>query len=168
VFEHVYDPRLAIARMATALKSGGLLLHKVDFRDHGMFSDRMHELTFFEVPDSLYSLMTRDTGRPNRVLIDTYRKALTELVADHDLLVTRLAGVGDIDLIFRTINRLRPANEGCRYVPSRPLEIREVAGLPTRTCRSPGSSGGADTGAPRARLWLKVASEPKQPRFIQG
>jgi SAM-dependent methyltransferase len=97
VLEHVYDPRLAISCMAMALKSGGLLMHKVDFRDHGMFSDRMHELKFFEVPDFLYPRMTRDKGRPNRVLIDTYRKALAEFVPDHDILVTRLAGVGDID-----------------------------------------------------------------------
>jgi SAM-dependent methyltransferase len=97
VLEHVYDPPLAIERMAGALKRGGLLLHKVDFRDHGMFSDRMHELKFFEVPDVLYLRMTRDTGRPNRVLVDTYRKALAEFVPDHEILVTRLAGVGEID-----------------------------------------------------------------------
>jgi len=96
VLEHVYDPPLAIDRMARALKRGGLLLHKVDFRDHGMFSDRMHELKFFEVPDVVYPRMTRDTGRPNRVLIDTYRRVLTQHLPDHQLLVTHLAGVGDV------------------------------------------------------------------------
>ena len=97
VLEHVYDPRLAIVRMVTALKRGGMLLHKVDFRDHSMFSDTMHELKFFEVPDVLYSRMTRDTGRPNRVLVNTYRQVLTEVIPDHEILVTRLAGVGDIE-----------------------------------------------------------------------
>lgn len=97
VLEHVYDPRLAIERMVAALKHGGRLLHKVDFRDHSMFSDYLHELKFFEVPDWLYPRMTRDTGRPNRILIDTYRGALSELIPDHEILVTRLAGVGDID-----------------------------------------------------------------------
>lgn len=97
VLEHVYDPRLAIERMVSALKQGGLMLHKVDFRDHSMFSDNMHELKFFEVPDFLYLRMTRDTGRPNRVLIDTYRRVLEDVAPDHEILVTRLAGVGDID-----------------------------------------------------------------------
>ena len=97
VLEHVYDPRLAIVRMVSALERGGMLLHKVDFRDHGMFSETMHELKFFEVPDVLYPHMTRETGRPNRVLIDTYRRALVEVAPDHELLVTRLAGVGEID-----------------------------------------------------------------------
>ncbi len=97
VLEHVYDPRLAIERMVAALKRGGMALHKVDFRDHSMFSDSMHELKFFEVPDFLYSRMTRDKGRPNRVLVDTYRQVLMEVIPDHVILVTRLAGVGDID-----------------------------------------------------------------------
>jgi SAM-dependent methyltransferase len=97
VLEHVYDPRRAIVSMVAALKPGGMLLHKVDFRDHSMFSEHMHELKFFEVPDALYPRMTRDTGRPNRVLIDTYRRVLTEVIPDHQLLVTRLAGVGDIE-----------------------------------------------------------------------
>ena len=97
VLEHVYDPPRAIVNMVAALEPGGMLLHKVDFRDHSMFSDFMHELKFFEVPDFLYPRMTRDTGRPNRVLIDTYRRVLTEVIPDHELLVTRLAGVGDIE-----------------------------------------------------------------------
>ena len=97
VLEHVYDPRLAIEKMVAALKRGGMLLHKVDFRDHSMFSDYQHELKFFEVPDVLYPRMTRDSGRPNRVLINTYRQVLAEVIPDHRLLVTRLAGVGDIE-----------------------------------------------------------------------
>jgi len=97
VLEHVYDPKLAIERMVAALERDGMLLHKVDFRDHGMFTETMHELKFLEVPDVLYPRMTRETGRPNRVLIDTYRRALAEAAPDHELLVTRLAGVGDID-----------------------------------------------------------------------
>ena len=52
VLEHVYDPRRAIERMAAALRHDGMLLHKVDFSDHSMFSDCAHELKFLEVPDS--------------------------------------------------------------------------------------------------------------------
>lgn len=97
VMEHVFDPRLALRRMAAALNEGGMLLHKVDLRDHGMFSTGFHELKFFEVPDWLYRRMTSDAGRPNRVLVHEYRAVLRAELPDHEILVTRLAGVGDIE-----------------------------------------------------------------------
>jgi SAM-dependent methyltransferase len=97
VFEHLYDPLSALRRMANALNSGGALLHKIDLRDHGMFSERFHELKFLEVPDWLYPSMTAASGRPNRVLVHRYRALLNELGLDYQLLVTRLVGVGDID-----------------------------------------------------------------------
>jgi SAM-dependent methyltransferase len=97
VMEHVYDPIIALRRMAAALTPGGMLLHKVDLRDHGMFTPAFHELKFLEVPDWLYPSMTRNAGRPNRLRVDEYRRALRETLPDHDLLVTYLAGVGDIE-----------------------------------------------------------------------
>jgi SAM-dependent methyltransferase len=97
VLEHVYDPKIAIRRMAAALNPGGMLLHKVDLRDHEMFSKCFHELKFLEVPDWLYPLMTRNNGLPNRVLVHEYRLVLQDVLPDHKILVTRLAGVGDID-----------------------------------------------------------------------
>lgn len=96
VFEHVYNPRLALRRMVAALKEDGMLLHKVDLRDHGMFSEQFHELKFLEVPDYLYKQMTTASGRPNRVMITEYRALLDELPVSYKLLITRLAGVGEI------------------------------------------------------------------------
>jgi SAM-dependent methyltransferase len=97
VMEHVYDPILAIRRMADALRGNGLLLHKVDLRDHGMFTPFFHELKFLEVPDALYAAMTRSAGRPNRVLVHRYRQVLRDVLPNHEILVTRLAGAGDIE-----------------------------------------------------------------------
>lgn len=96
VLEHVYDPRAAIETMARALNPSGMLLHKVDLRDHEMFSRYAHELRFLEVPDWLYSKMVGYAGRPNRVLVDQYRAVLREIGLDYQILVTRLAKVGDI------------------------------------------------------------------------
>jgi SAM-dependent methyltransferase len=96
VMEHVYNPVLALRRMVDALKDNGMLLHKVDLRDHAMFSDYFHELKFLEVPDYIYPKMTRSSGRPNRVMISDYRAALNDLPVKYQILVTRLAGVGDI------------------------------------------------------------------------
>jgi SAM-dependent methyltransferase len=93
VFEHLYDPDAAFAAMDQVLAPGGLMLHKVDFRDHGMFTDAgKHPLTFLTVPESLYRLMTRNSGRPNRRLADWYRAKLAALGYEARLLVTRVVG----------------------------------------------------------------------------
>jgi hypothetical protein len=94
--EHVSDPCAALSSMASALASGGMLLHKVDLGDHGMFSPEFHELKFLEVPEWCYSMMTRASGRPNRVLGDKYCALLRKANLQFSILVTRLAGVGDI------------------------------------------------------------------------
>lgn len=96
VFEHVYDPILAFRCMFDVLNLGGMLLHKVDLRDHGMFTPDFHELKFLEVPDWLYPHMTRSSGKPNRVLIAHYRSVLEELGMKYSIKVTCLAGIGDI------------------------------------------------------------------------
>jgi len=64
VLEHVYNPREALVGMASALSPNGTMLHKVDLRDHRMFSDNFHELKFYEVPDWLYQRMTRSAVFP--------------------------------------------------------------------------------------------------------
>jgi|SRR6516164_1496994 hypothetical protein len=94
--EHLIDPCAALSSMARALASGGMLMHKVDLRDHEMFSPRFHELAFLEVPGWCYSLMSRASGRPNRVLVDKYREVLEKNNLQFSILVTRLADVGDI------------------------------------------------------------------------
>jgi SAM-dependent methyltransferase len=97
VMEHVYNPELAVRRMAGALNPGGMLLHKVDLRDHHMFTPHCHELKFLEVPDILFTRMIRSSGRPNRFMAHEYGRVLADVMPDHQMLVTRLAGVGDIE-----------------------------------------------------------------------
>jgi SAM-dependent methyltransferase len=99
VLEHVADPDRAMAAIDRMLATGGLMLHKVDFRDHGMFTTGgVHPLTFLTVPDGLYRLMSRNSGRPNRHLIDWYRAKLASLDYETRLLVTRLVGMdGEVE-----------------------------------------------------------------------
>jgi SAM-dependent methyltransferase len=100
VMEHLYDPLGALGSMAACLKAGGRMIHKVDLRDHEMFTPEQHELTFLRFPQPFYRLMTRNSGRPNRVLFHRYRDRLERLqkerVVKYQLLITRLAGVGDV------------------------------------------------------------------------
>lgn len=107
VMEHVQDPELSIRRMAQALKPSGYLLHKVDLRDHGLFTPYYHELKYLEVPDIIYKRMTKDSGKPNRVLVNRYRELLRKHLPKFQIYVTHLANVGEINphLPYETIPR---------------------------------------------------------------
>lgn len=111
VFEHLYNPLDALRDMVACLKPAGKIIHKIDFRDHRMFTPEHHELTFLEVPTSIYPLMVRNNGRPNRILVHRYREVLEDMksqgLIDYSLFVTRLVHAGEIipHKPFAEINR---------------------------------------------------------------
>lgn len=85
----------AFAVMDRLLAPGGRMIHKIDFRDDGLFSSGgLDPLTFLTVSDSLYSLMTSHSAKPNRRLINYYREKMAALGYDARLLVTRVFGEG--------------------------------------------------------------------------
>jgi SAM-dependent methyltransferase len=92
VLEHLYDPIGALDAMFASLNPGGVMVHRVDLRDHGMFAGH-HPLTFLTVPERLYRAMTRGAGRPNRVLAPAYRAWLARVPGSAR--ITRLAGEAD-------------------------------------------------------------------------
>jgi SAM-dependent methyltransferase len=98
--EHLYDPLGALRSMAACLRPGGRMVHKIDFRDHGMFTPAHSELTFLHFPGRLHRQMTQRSGRPNRVLLNRYQRLAHELARSGDLevtiLVTSLVGEGEI------------------------------------------------------------------------
>jgi len=97
VLEHATDPLLTLESMYQALKPGGSLLHKVDLRDHGMFTPHHHELKFLEIPNLVYWAMTHHSGLPNRILIDQYRACASRLSSSYQLLITQLAYAGPVE-----------------------------------------------------------------------
>ncbi|MBE9167998.1 methyltransferase domain-containing protein [Pleurocapsales cyanobacterium LEGE 06147] len=100
VLEHLYDPLETLHQMVACLKPGGRMLHKIDFRDHGMFTPTHHELLFLQIPDFIYPLMVRNSGRPNRILVHRYRDVLESIkksgLIDYSILITNLVNVGEI------------------------------------------------------------------------
>lgn len=100
VMQHLFDPLGALEAMTTCLKPGGRMIHKIDLRDLNMFTPQNHELTFLCFPPALYRYMTKNSGRPNRVLFHRYRDLLERLKAQHlidyDVFITRLVGIGDL------------------------------------------------------------------------
>ncbi len=100
VMQHLFDPLGAMETMTACLKPGGHMIHKIDLRDLNMFTPQKHELTFLRFPHVMYRHMTRNSGRPNRVLLHRYRAVLEKLKAHglivYDIFITRLIGVGDL------------------------------------------------------------------------
>jgi SAM-dependent methyltransferase len=93
VLEHVYDLPASFRAMDALLAAGGVMVHQVDLRDHGMFSaGGRHPLEFLTIRDPIYRLMTSHTGAPNRERIDTYRELVAELGHTATFKVTSIAG----------------------------------------------------------------------------
>jgi SAM-dependent methyltransferase len=107
VLEHVYDPVVALQAMHQALNSGGIMVHIVDCRDHGQFSDRLHDLSFLRLPKLLYRPLGA-SGGPNRVRCSAYVNAVKAMAMRHKLYVTALAGIPEILPLGTTWDDISP------------------------------------------------------------
>ncbi len=79
VLEHVDDPSIVLNLMFEALNKGGTLIHKVDLRDHGMFTPYSDSTKFLEIHEKLYKMMVSNVGYPNRFLFHRYKEVLSTL-----------------------------------------------------------------------------------------
>lgn len=90
VMEHVYDPLQVL--LAVALKVSGTMIHAVDCRDHGQFSDRIHDLSFLRISRLLYAPL-RAAGGLNRIRLSAYMSACEQLCLNAKALITELSGL---------------------------------------------------------------------------
>jgi hypothetical protein len=81
--------------MHGALNPGGTMVHIVDCRDHGQFSDKLHDLSFLRLPRLLYQPLGA-SGGPNRVRCSAYVNAVKAMGMRHKLYVTALAGIPEL------------------------------------------------------------------------
>lgn len=85
VLEEVKDINQAILNMAQMLKPSGKMVHKIDFRDYGMFSDyhhatqAHHPLTFLTINDNLWQMMTSHRSFLNRAFVNSYIEQFSRL-----------------------------------------------------------------------------------------
>jgi|KBSSwiStaDraftv2_1062776.scaffolds.fasta_scaffold175015_2 SAM-dependent methyltransferase len=80
VLEEIYDPSGVLRASDRLLKPGGMMLHKIDLSDYGIFRDAgMHPLTFLTIPRFLYRKMSSDSGIPNRKLMGYYQETMKSL-----------------------------------------------------------------------------------------
>lgn len=94
--QHLYDVDTAFSVMDRLLTPAGYMVHKIDFRDLGLFSSYgFNPLTFLTIPNSVYRLMTYDSGRPNRKLLNYYRQKMNMLGYCAKILITKIVGCGN-------------------------------------------------------------------------
>jgi SAM-dependent methyltransferase len=71
VLEHVNDLTATFDDMARVLRPGGIAVHKVDLKSHGLH--RQNRLDFLTWPEPLWRLMFSEKGAPNRIRAGRYR-----------------------------------------------------------------------------------------------
>lgn len=74
VLEHVDDLEATFADMETALKAGGVAVHLVDLKSHGLHT--RNPLDFLTWPELLWRAMYSAKGVPNRWRVNRYREIL--------------------------------------------------------------------------------------------
>lgn len=94
VLEHLTDPLGALDDMYSSLRPGGIMIHRIDLRDHGMFAGK-HPLTFLTIPKRIYKYMVTNSARPNRILYNSYSKWIKCHNSYGELMITRLVGISD-------------------------------------------------------------------------
>jgi SAM-dependent methyltransferase len=90
VLEHVFDLERAWQNMDTLLSPGGLMLHKVDFRNHGLFVP-LGPLGFLTVPEPLWTWISSPDPTLNRQRASAYEALATRTGYEWSLPVTHLS-----------------------------------------------------------------------------
>ena len=72
VLEHVGNLPGTVNDVVKALKPGGISIHEVDLRSHGL--DRYQTFDFLTWPEPVYRLMFSQKGFPNRWRVNKYRQ----------------------------------------------------------------------------------------------
>lgn len=97
VIEEIYDPAPMFAACDRLLKPGGLMIHKIDLSDYGMFSGAgMNPLTFLTISERIYRRMASSSGIPNRKLLGYYRDLVRGMGYDVRVFISNVIGIGDI------------------------------------------------------------------------
>jgi SAM-dependent methyltransferase len=94
VIEEMYDPTPLFQAQDRLLRPGGVMVHKIDLRDYGMFTKYdFPALEFLTVPEWAYRRMAEASGQPNRLRVNYYRDLMGRLGYTYRIYVTWLLGV---------------------------------------------------------------------------
>ena len=94
VLEEIYDLTPVLKAQGELLRPGGVMVHRIDLRDYGMFYKYgFHPLEFLTVPDWIYRRMVEGSGQPNRRLIDYYREEGARMGYETEIYATKVLDV---------------------------------------------------------------------------
>jgi SAM-dependent methyltransferase len=94
VIEEMYDPEPIFQAQDRLLRPGGLMVHKIDLRDYGMFTKYgFPALEFLTVPEWAYRHMAESSGQPNRRRVNYYRDVARRFGYAYTIYVTHILGV---------------------------------------------------------------------------
>jgi SAM-dependent methyltransferase len=122
VIEEIYDPAPVFKAQDELLRPGGVMVHKIDLRDYGMFSRYgFNPLEFLTVPDWIYRRMVESSGQPDRRMIDYYRDIGTQMGYQTEIYVVKVLG-SDTDLP----EPRRELRAGVDYTEEQLAPVREI------------------------------------------
>lgn len=90
VFEHIPDLRRLFGAIQFNMATNSKFVSLVGNNDHGIFSLYHGELYYYRIPEPIWSLMTANSGRPNRKTPSYYSKLLDENGFSHRIYVRSL------------------------------------------------------------------------------
>jgi len=104
VIEEIYEPKPLFQATDQLLNPGGLMIHKIDLRDYGMFSGAgMNPLTFLTIPEWIYRRMASESGLPNRKTMSYYCDVLEGMGYQTQIFITSVISKGEINPHKQTI-----------------------------------------------------------------
>jgi hypothetical protein len=94
VIEEMYNPDPIFEAQDRLLQPGGVLVHKIDLGDYGVFTKyHFPALEFLTVPEWAYRPMSEAAGQPNRRRVNYYRDVARRLGYTWRIYVTYILGV---------------------------------------------------------------------------
>jgi hypothetical protein len=173
VIQSIQDSDTALAAMEQLLAAGGVMAHKIDMRDLGMFTGGgMHPLTFLTVSDSLYRMMTSATDKSNRRLIGYYAEKMAELGLESKLFVVSIVGqeeeifphkeqieqgVDYSDLQLALVKSIRPSlNARFKSLPDHELLVSSIFLVAFKPAQQDHARGSYEISAPAERCSVSV------------
>ncbi|MFC1754036.1 methyltransferase domain-containing protein [Thermoproteota archaeon] len=96
VLEHVSDVKKTISNTYQLLDSAGKQVHYVSTGDHKILSEKFGPFEWLKIGKTVWGMMVKYSGHPNRVLIPEYRKILVSSGFSSEFLIARYHGFDDV------------------------------------------------------------------------
>jgi SAM-dependent methyltransferase len=119
VLEHLADIRLGWTNMVNALRPGGEMWHKVDFRCHRYY-EAIHPIYFLTIPEVIWRMVSSPDPTLNRARLPVYREMLERDFVNWKIYYTHILGGPEM---LPHPERLEP---GAHYTQAHIAKVAEI------------------------------------------